>query len=234
MLMADGSVVVIGGNDGLGKEIARHYASAGREVVISGRDVDKTAAAARELGASVSGLTFDLAEPHAIAASLASVGPVGALVLAAIDRDENSVKEYDIQRAIRLVTLKLVGYTEVVHALRDRLTRDASIVVFGGLAKERPYPGSTTVSTVNGGVVGLVRTLCYELAPIRVNSLHPGVVEDSPYWAGKTEALDRLRARTLTGRMTRMDDIVGATQFLIENPAVNGIELFVDGGWVIN
>jgi NAD(P)-dependent dehydrogenase (short-subunit alcohol dehydrogenase family) len=232
--MADGSVVVVGGNSGLGKEIARHYATTGSPVVVTGRDADKTAAVVREIGGATSGITFDLAEPHGIAPALAPVGPVRALVLAAIERDENTVKDYDIDRAIRLATIKLVGYTEVVHALVDRMRPETSIVVFGGLAKERPYPGSTTVSTVNGGVVGMVRTLCHELAPIRVNSLHPGIVEDSPYWAGKTAALDRTRARTLTGRMVQMADIVDATRFLIENPSVNGIELFVDGGWIIN
>ena len=34
------------------------------------------------------------------------------------------------------------------------MSRDGAIVLFGGLAKDRPYPGSTTVSTVNGGVIG--------------------------------------------------------------------------------
>jgi NAD(P)-dependent dehydrogenase (short-subunit alcohol dehydrogenase family) len=232
--MADGAVVVVGGNGGLGKEIARHYASAGATVVVTGRDPAKTDAAATEVGGATTGLTFDLAQPHGIASALADVGPVRALVLAAIERDENSVREYSIDRAIRLATSKLVGYTEVVHALVDRMGPESSIVVFGGLAKERPYPGSTTVSTVNGGVVGMVRSLCHELAPIRVNSIHPGIVEDSPYWAGKTAALDRVRARTLTGRMVRMADIVDATRFLIENPSINGIELFVDGGWIIN
>ena len=87
------------------------------------------------------------------------------------------------------MTLKLVGYTEVVHTLRSRLTDDASIVLFGGMAKERPYPGSTTVTTVNGGVVGLTRTLVEELKPLRVNSIHPGVVGDSPYWSEKPAAI---------------------------------------------
>ena len=126
-----------------------------------------------------------------IAAALADVGPVHHLVLAAIDRDDNSVAEYDIARAIRLVTLKLVGYTEVVHTLLGRLRRDASIVLFGGMAKERPYPGSTTVTTINGGVVGLTRTLVEELRPRRVNSIHPGIVGDSPYWVEKPAALER-------------------------------------------
>ena len=68
-------------------------------------------------------MTFDLAEPHAIAGALADVGPVDRLALVAIDRDHNSLADYDIDRAIRLVTLKLVGYTSVVAALRSRLPR---------------------------------------------------------------------------------------------------------------
>ena len=149
----------------------------------------------------------------------------------AIDRDQNSIADYDIDRAIRLVTLKLVGYTAVVSALRARLTDDASVVLFGGMAKERPYPGSTTVTTVNGGVVGLTRTLVEELRPIRVNSIHPGVVGDSPYWAEKPAAIERYTSETPIGRLATMDEIVDAVVFLLENTAVNGVELIVDGGW---
>ena len=36
---------------------------------------------------------------------------------------------------------------------------------------------------MNGGVLGMVRTLATELAPIRVNGIHPGVIGDSPYGA---------------------------------------------------
>ena len=95
----------------------------------------------------MTGTVFDLAQPHGIAAALADVGPVKHVILAAIDRDANTVKDYDIDRAIRLVTLKLVGYTEVLHTLLGRLSDDSSVVLFGGMAKQRPYPGSTTVST---------------------------------------------------------------------------------------
>ena len=152
------------------------------------------------------------------------------LVVVAIDRDDNRVSDYSIEGAMRLVTLKLVGYTEVVHALLERLGPDSSIVLFGGLAKDRPYPGSTTVSTVNGGIVGMVRTMVSELAPTRINALHPGIVGDSPFWKGKS--LDHVVARTPTKRLATMADIVDAVSFLLENPAVNGIDLRVDGGWM--
>jgi NAD(P)-dependent dehydrogenase (short-subunit alcohol dehydrogenase family) len=229
-----GCVVVIGGTRGLGKEVARHYAGLGREVVVTGRDAGRAEEVATELGGDTRGLGFDLAEPEAIGPALKDVGAVGRLVLAAIERDDNRVREFDVGGAIRLTTLKLVGYAEVVHQLADRLTEDASLVVFGGGAKDRPYPGSTTVSTVNGGILGLTRTLAIELAPLRVNSIHPGIVQDSPFWVEKPpEVLEGFRARTPTGRLCSMQDIVGAVVFLLENRAVNGVDLRVDGGWLI-
>ena len=152
------------------------------------------------------------------------------LALVAIDRSETSVREYDIDKALYLVTMKLVGFTEVCHTLADRFTSDASIVLFGGMAKERPYVGSTTVTTVNAGIVGLTRTLVEELRPVRANSIHPGFVEDSPYWLPKQDALARARTMNPMGELARMADVVSAAVFLLENRAMNGEELFVDCG----
>jgi NAD(P)-dependent dehydrogenase (short-subunit alcohol dehydrogenase family) len=231
-MVQEGAVVVIGGTRGIGLEIARHYAGQGRPVVISGRDPDRAAEVARGIGPTVQGIGLDLTRPEEVPSRLSGIGTVDGLVLAAITRDQNTVREYNIPSARDLVVLKLVGYTAVVHALHSRLTPHGAVVIFGGLAKERPYPGSTTVTTVNAGVSGLVRTLAIELAPVRVNAIHPGIVADSPYWAGNTAMLERVQARTPTGRLVRMADVVHAVAFLLENPAVNGVELYVDGGWV--
>jgi NAD(P)-dependent dehydrogenase (short-subunit alcohol dehydrogenase family) len=227
----DRSVVVIGGTSGLGLALAQGYAKRGRNVTISGRDPARAASIAAEIGDAATGIGFDLADVQGIAPALAEVGAVDRLVIAAIERDENTIRNYDLAKALRLSTLKLVGYTEVVSTLTSRLTDDASVLLFGGLAKARPYPGSTTVTTVNAGVDGIVRTLAAELAPIRVNALHPGIVGDSPYWAPKTEALEAVKARTPTGRLVTMADVVDAAVFLLENPAMNGADLHVDGGW---
>lgn len=226
------SVVVIGGTAGLGLEVARHYAAHGRSVVLTGREPSRAAMVAAEVGPSVRGLGFDISLPHTIAPAVAEIGPIDRLVLAAIERDTNTVDGYDIGGAIHLATLKLVGYTEVVHALSPSLAIDSSIVIFGGMARVRPYPGSTTVTTVNAGVIGLVRALSTELAPIRVNSIHPGIVGDSPFWSEKPpQVLEAFRSGTLTGRLATMADVVHATEFLLENPSINGVDLVIDGGW---
>ncbi len=229
--MSDGAVVVVGGTGGLGRELARHYLDGGRPVVVTGRDPDKAAAIAAELGQGVQGVGFDLADPESIASALSDLGPVSKLVLAAIARDNNPIKEYSLAPAIALTTMKLVGYTEVVHTLLDRLDDSSSVVMFGGRAKDRPYPGSTTVTTVNGGISSLIRTLAIELAPIRFNAIHPGIVGDSPFWEEKP--LDNILARTPTGRLVTMEDVVDATVFLLENQSVNGVNLYVDGGWML-
>ena len=185
------------------------------------------------LAAAPRGFAVDVADPHSIGAGLSGLGAVDRLVITAILRDANSVRDYDVDGAIELSTMKLVGYTEVVHQLADRLTPDASILLFGGLAKDRPYPGSTTVTSVNGAVSTLVRTLAIELAPVRVNVIHPGIVADTPFWAGKDEALAAVLARTPTGRHVTTSDIVDASLFLLENPSMNGANLEVDGGWMM-
>ena len=233
--VAQGAVVIVGGTSGIGLRLAETFAARGSDVVITGRELDRCAERAAAIAGpgTVTPIAFDLAEPEQVAPALADVGPVDRLVLAAIERDYNSVLEYDIARAIRLVTLKLVGYTEVVHALAARLTANASILLFGGQALRRPYPGSTTVTTVNGGVTGLVRTLALQLAPIRVNAIHPGIVGDSPEWESKPEAVERTAARTPIGRTVTMDEIVQASIFLLENGGVNGQNLEVDGGTML-
>ena len=231
--MASKSVVVVGGTRGLGREVAQFYADQGRDVVITGRDASSAEACAAEIGGSTRGLGLDLAEPHTLAERLADVGEVQYVVLAAIERDTNSVKDYDIAAALRLVTLKLVGYTEVVHTLLPRLDDDAAILIFGGLARDRPYPGSTTVTAVNGAVTSIVRTLVVELAPRRVNALHPAIVGDSPQWKDMpADRFDALVQRTPIGRLVTMAEVVDASRFLLENGSINGINLAVDGGWL--
>jgi NAD(P)-dependent dehydrogenase (short-subunit alcohol dehydrogenase family) len=231
--MANGNVIVVGGTQGLGRELAQSYADEGREVIVTGRAQSRADAAASEIGGSTRGIGFDLAQPHTIAGALEGVGEVAHVVLAAIERDVNKVVEYEIDAALRLVTMKLVGYTEVIHVLRPALSDDSSILIYGGLARDRPYPGSTTVTTVNGGVTGLVRTLVVELAPIRVNAIHNGIVGDSPQWRDMPP--DRHKAlvdRTPIGRLVTMAESMSAARFLLENRAINGINLAVDGGWM--
>ena len=50
--MAQGTVVIVGGTQGLGRRLAERYAERGRDVIITGRDAARASAVAQEIGAA--------------------------------------------------------------------------------------------------------------------------------------------------------------------------------------
>jgi NAD(P)-dependent dehydrogenase (short-subunit alcohol dehydrogenase family) len=227
------TLLIISGTQGIGNEIARRYAKEGWSVVLTGRDESHAKSVAAEVGGDTRGIALDLSKPELVADALADLVAVDHIVLAAIARDTNTLDEYNIDSARYLVTMKLLGYTAVVSAMRDRLAEDGSIVMFGGRAKDRPYPGGMTVGTVNAGLSGLMHALVVQLAPRRVNAIHPGIVANSPYWSENPDFPESVRKATPTGRSVTMDDIVDGVDFLIRNRSVNGLDLYIDGGWLV-
>jgi NAD(P)-dependent dehydrogenase (short-subunit alcohol dehydrogenase family) len=223
--------VIVGGASGLGRVIAQRFARRGDHVVITSRSRSRADQVAAEIGGSSRGVAVDLSRPETIANDLAEMAEVDNLVITAIEQGANSLKAFDIPLAMRSVTIKLVGYAETVRVLHPRFRPGASVVLFGGLAKERPYPGSTMVTAFNGGVSALVKTLAIEIAPHRVNALHPGVVGDSPKWRDVPNHPHV--ARTPIGRLVTMDEVADATEFLLRNSGVNAHDLFVDGGILV-
>ncbi|GAA1851014.1 SDR family oxidoreductase [Asanoa iriomotensis] len=223
-----GTAIVVGGTGGLGRAVAAHLAARGDAVVVTSRDKARAEAAAAEIGPEVRGLAVDLSRPATIAADLAEITEVDHLVITAISQAVNPLASFDVAAAVTAHTVKLVGYAEVVRALRDRFRPGASVVLFGGVAKDRPYPGSTVVTTHNAGLSGLVKTLAVQIAPHRVNVLHPGIVGDSPKWRDQPDHPDR--ARSPIGRLVNVAEIVDATDFLLRNTGVNAQELNIEGG----
>ncbi|MFI5910665.1 SDR family NAD(P)-dependent oxidoreductase [Dactylosporangium sp. NPDC051541] len=225
--------IVVGGTGYLGRAVAAHFVQRGDAVYVTGRDKAKAESVAAELGPAVRGLAVDLAEPDSIAAALADVTEVDNLVITASDPTPNTIADFSTAQAIRSITVKLVGYAETVRVLHPRFNPGAAVVLFGGLAKERPYAGSTMVTTFNGGISGLVKTLAHELAPHRVNALHPAIVGDSPKWAPVPVEQQPGALRTPIGRLINTSEVVGAVDFLLSNGGVNAIDLHLDGGFLI-
>ncbi|MFI6934899.1 SDR family oxidoreductase [Streptomyces sp. NPDC050287] len=225
------STLIVGGSGGLGGVIAQHFADRGDAVTITSRDKARAEATAARIGAGTRGLALDLGRPETISASLAGVTDVDNVVITAVGQAANTLARFDITDAVAAVTMKLVGYAETVRVLRDRFNPGASVVLFGGLAKERPYPGSTVVTTFNAGISGLVKTLAVEMAPHRVNALHPGLIGDSPKWRDVPDPPHS--AQTPIGRLVTMAEIADATDFLLRNTGINAHDLHMDGGLLV-
>jgi NAD(P)-dependent dehydrogenase (short-subunit alcohol dehydrogenase family) len=235
MPKAGDHIVVVGGTSGLGFSIAKAADALGAKVAIAGRGRERAAEIARSISPRVAGLHIDLEDSSSIDQALAGGEAIDHLVLTPIYGGAHSIKEFKAEEAARAARIKIVAFAEVVSKALPRLKPTSSIVLFGGAAKARPYPGGTMVTIVNGAIVGMARTLAVELAPIRVNGISPGLVEDSPRWRKRVQegagpAVEAIRSRTPTRRLPTTEDIVHGVFFLMDNRAANGIDLELDGG----
>jgi len=123
------------------------------------------------------------------------------------------------------------------HAARygaPHIRNGGSIIFFAGIWSQRPVPGGSVVTAINSAVEGLGRALATELAPIRVNTVSPGIV-DTPIWSGmaeeEKEAMFKGIAATLpVGRVGRPEEIAQTVLYLMSNGFTTGNTLYVDGG----
>lgn len=235
MPKANDHVVIVGGTSGIGLLLSRAVNDLGCRLTICGRGAERASEIASSMGPRVTGCHLDLEDASSIGSALASGPAVDHLILVPVYSLITSVKEFNAVEANRLLNIKLTGYVEAVHSILPRLKPTSSILLFGGISKALPYPSSTMLSVANGGIVGMTRTMAVELSPIRVNSISPGLVVDSPKWDsilqnGPNPVVDAWTRRTPTKRLTHVNDVIHASFFLLDNLAMNGQDLEIDGG----
>ena len=227
-------VVIIGGTQGLGYELAKTSVTCGARVTITGRDEVSAETRASALGERATGAACELTDWDSIGALFADMDVVDHLVLTALKRDQNTIADFRPDDCAQTTLMKTVGYATAVSKALPKFADDASVVLFSGLSMLRPVPGSTTISMANAAIIGLTNTLAVEIAPVRVNAVTPGVV-------GGTAAVDHadpvradwydaMRQRTPAKRLPTPEDIVAAVFFLQDCPGINGANLLVDAG----
>ena len=235
MPKANEHLVVVGGTSGMGLPLARAAHELGCKVTITGRGAERASEIAKTIGPGATGCHLDLEDIASIRAALTEGPTINHLVIMPLYSLATSVKDFNVTEANRLLHIKLTGYIETVSTVLPRLNAMSSIVLFGGLAKTKPFLNSTMITVTNAGIVGMMKAMAVELAPIRVNIVSPGLVSDLPKWdaivkAGNNPLVKAWAARTPTGRLPTTSDIIHAVFFLLDNPAMNGHDLEIDGG----
>lgn len=228
-----GNALVVGGTAGIGAEFARQMNAAGLNVWVAGRDMARSQQAAMNIGPGVQACAIDLARPDTIAPGLAALPQMDYVVLSAMERDGNHVKTYDAVAAMRTVTVKMVGYVEVLHALNTRLAPSGAVLLLGGAAFLRPSAGSVTTAAIGAGVNGLCRSLAVQLAPVRVTALHPGLVDGTALRGNfDDQQMAALMTRIPSGHLPTKTDVVDMGLSMLSNRGMNGTDVIIDGGWL--
>lgn len=238
------TALVTGGSRGIGLAVARRFAEAGANVMVSSRKADDLAEAVSALaddGVPADRLAWRAAHvgrPEDAAACVAdTVARFGALHVLVNNAGTNPhygpMIEIDVPRAQKTFEVNqlsvLVWTAAAVRAgLRGSVINMASV---GGLGVE---PNIGWYNVTKAAVLHITRQLSYELAPdIRVNALAPGLVKTklaAALWEGRGE--ERIAAHIPLRRLGVPDDVATAALFLASDASswVTGQTFVVDGG----
>jgi NAD(P)-dependent dehydrogenase (short-subunit alcohol dehydrogenase family) len=226
------SVLVTGGNRGIGLAIAKAFAANGDRVAVTHRG-----SGAPE---GLFGVECDVTDGAAVDASFAAIaeqqGPVEVLVANAGITDDTLLLRMSEESFTRVIDANLTGAYRVakraaagmVKARRGRMIFVSSVVAFAG------SPGQANYGASKAGLLGLARSIARELSSrnITANIIAPGFIETDMI----ANVTDARKAEILAGvplrRYGTVDEIAGTAVFLASEPAayINGVVLPVDGG----
>jgi NAD(P)-dependent dehydrogenase (short-subunit alcohol dehydrogenase family) len=246
MTFKNRTVLITGGNSGIGKAIALRAAAEGARVAICGRDQDKgtaSLAALRETGAEAEFFRTDVADEAQaealVAAVVARFGRLDVLVNnAGAGARRSGVEPSDSpgERWRKILGPNLEGaYYMAAYALPALKAAGGGAIV--NISSTATFHGNWgTYGVAKAGLEALTRSLAVEGAPhrIRANSVSPGWIK-TDVTKNAAVAEDWEKAASLLGRMGQPDEIARAVMFLASEDAsfVTGATLIVDGGLTI-
>ena len=226
-------VLVVGAGGGIGRATAEAFARGGARVVAAGRPGASLDAAAQAAGAKATALDFT--DDAAVEAFFADREPFDHVVVAAASTKTGPVGVLPLEDARASLDSKFFGAYRIARSAK--INDGGSLTFVSGFLSTRPSAASVLQGAINAALEALARGLALERAPVRVNTVSPGLV-DTPLHAGMSSegrqamfegAAKRLPAR----RIGQPDDIAQAILFVATNPYVTGTTVTVDGGGTI-
>jgi NAD(P)-dependent dehydrogenase (short-subunit alcohol dehydrogenase family) len=243
--------LVTGASQGIGAACAEALSAAGHRVALVARNESALNDVASRLPGESLVLPTDVLDPDALEAAFGRVeqewGPVEILVVnagAAMSAPLVKTTDGDWQRMLDL------NLTAPFRCLRRALPSMTSagfgrVVVIASVAGKVGGARIAAYTASKHGVIGLVRTAAAEVAPsgVTVNAVCPGYV-DTPMTdesvahiasgTGRSEAEARriLADMQPIGRLVTVDEVAAAVLLCVDNGAISGQGLNVDGGAV--
>jgi 3-oxoacyl-[acyl-carrier protein] reductase len=226
--------VVTGAGQGLGEAIARRLAADGCEVVALDIDDDRAAAVAADIDGRF--LHCDVADPDAVRAAAAAVGPTDILVNnAGIWFTEPTLEAID-EHLQAVVAVNILGVLYCSKAfVPSMIARGAgSIVNLSSGAAKSNSPGYGVYPASKAAVISLTRQLAMEWGPagVRVNAVGPGVIQTERNRANFEGAGKSRASRVPLGRTGVPADVADVVSALCSHDMryVSGQIVYVDGG----
>ncbi|MEV7452490.1 SDR family oxidoreductase [Streptomyces nigra] len=242
--LKDRVYVVTGATRGLGNATARELVADGAKVVLTGRDEERVAAAAAELGPGAVGVAVDNADPGAperlVAAAREAFGRFDGILVSVGGPPAGFVADNTDEQWQAAFDSVFLGAVRLARTAAAELDEGGVIgFVLSGSVHE-PIPGLTISNGLRPGLAGFAKSLSDELGPrgIRVVGLLPARIDTD-----RVRELDGLSAdpeatraanesRIPLRRYGRPEEFGRAAAFLLSPAAsyLTGVMLPVDGG----
>ena len=238
------SVVVTGGNSGIGLATAKLFHDEGANVTISGRDQNTLDEAVKTIGAGTLAVKADVSKLADIdklyAQASAKFGKIDALFANAGIAKFAPASDSTEQLFDETFDINVKGLFFTLQKALPHLNDNAAIVLNSSVVNSKGTPSSSIYSASKAAVRSLARTFAAELADrgIRVNVVSPGPIETPIF--GRTglpqAAIDEfatyLKAANPMKRFGKPEEVGHAVLFLASSEAsyITGVDLNVDGG----
>ncbi|WP_246795975.1 SDR family oxidoreductase [Burkholderia perseverans] len=240
------TVLVTGGNSGIGFAAAQAFAAQGARVVITGRDAQALERARDTLGGTALAIrnsTGTAAAARELATELAAAGVrldavfinAGVAKFAPFEQVDEALWDTTFDSNVK-------GAYFQIQALVPLLNRGASIVLNGSINAHIGMPASSVYAASKAALISLAKTLSAELLPrgVRVNVISPGPVATPLY--GKlgiaadalADTAEQIRSQVPLGRFGEPAEIAATVLHLAspESAFIVGAEIIADGGMV--
>ena len=210
-------VLVVGASGGVGGATANAFEAAGAHVARPDRD------------------TLDITDDAAVKVYFANAAPFDHIVIAAAQTKTGSVADLALPEAQAAMNSKFFGAYRVAKAAR--VVDGGSITFVSGFLSQRPSATAVLQGAINAALEALARGLALERAPVRVNTVSPGLI-DTPLHAKMPDAdrkamFDKTAASLPVKRVGQPENIAQAILFVAANPFATGSTVTVDGGGTI-
>jgi NAD(P)-dependent dehydrogenase (short-subunit alcohol dehydrogenase family) len=239
------SVLIVGGNSGIGLATAKAFVAEGARVLIVGRDPATLDSAVAQIGRGATALRADISNVRDIDLVMTAAAErlqrvdvlfVNAGIGAFVPLRKVTEADWDTVHGVNLRGV----FFSVQRAL-PLMTRGGSIVLTGSVGAAKGIPGGSVYASAKAGVRALCRSFAAELVGegIRVNSVSPGPIETPIIRRNigmPAEAEHSLRATMIEHvpmkRMGLPEEVATAVLYLASSDAsfITGVDLFVDGG----
>jgi NAD(P)-dependent dehydrogenase (short-subunit alcohol dehydrogenase family) len=228
------TIVVIGGSAGIGLETARRARAEGGEVILTGRNPERLARAASDLGAQRTAV-FDANEPERLDEFFRALPtPVDHVMVTAGHPHYGRLIAMDPADVRRALDEHVLLVLQVARNAPGKLRAGGTLVFMEGNSGRHPRSGLGIAPTTSAALPALVGSLAIELAPIRINLIAAGFVDTRLSASILGDDLEQrrkqLRETLPIRRVVEPTDVAALAVHFMTNTAITGATYDIDGG----